>query len=531
MNKQVAGLILLGFIIAFSWALGYAEDIQAHSSVTTFVQQSSLRAPEGPISEVIQPEEARDVIAITLSIDEVSRLALENSLDIQIAQFDAYMGRTSLEKEESIFDTVLDAGIGYQRNKKETSSTLAGTDTRQTVYSAGLEKKLPTGTTASFDLDGKKYRTDNTFVSLNPYHEAEVGISLTQELGKNFFGLADRAEISVTKLDIENSDFTSLGKIEEALADVQRAYWFLVLKDEIISVVEDMLEKAEKLYHGYQERLPLGLVEDADLLAVEAMVRSRAADLAIAGLEKKTAKNKLLFLLNQGEFSQDIVPLDQLGTQMQEPDFYAALREAIKKRRDYKEAENDLEVNRIELVVKKNSLWPEIDLQASFSRNNLDTTSGKAWGRLGENSNDEALFEISFKVPLENREARSNLQKERLKKEKLLLSLKRVERLILQQLNDQVNQVNTVKQQVEHYQDIADIHNRKLVAQIKRMIYGRSDSETLITYEDDLLKARRQLAEYRYDYRVSEIDLAASQNALLDRYWKDPLGGGEYEDL
>ncbi|RKY38424.1 MAG: hypothetical protein DRP76_04495, partial [Candidatus Omnitrophota bacterium] len=39
-----------------------------------------------------------------LSIDDVSRLALENSLDIQITQFDILISQTSLLKAESIFD-------------------------------------------------------------------------------------------------------------------------------------------------------------------------------------------------------------------------------------------------------------------------------------------------------------------------------------------------------------------------------------------------------------------------------------------
>ena len=526
------GIIFLVIIIVGARApAAFADGAKAQEPEAPQEAETFNPAPEDILPVGPEPEEESLLVALTLSIDEVSRLALENSLDIQIAQYDAYMSRTSLEREESIFDTMLDAGVSYDRDKKESSSTLAGTDIRQTQYSLGLEKKFPTGTTASVDLDGKKYRSDSSFVSLNPYHEAEAGISLTQELGKNFFGLADRAKISVTKLDIENSDFTSLDDIENALADVQKAYWYLVLRYEIVSILEDMLEKAEKLFKAYQERYPLGLVEEADLLSVEALAKSRAADLAIAGLLRETAKNELLFLLNHGEFSQEIIPLDQLSMEMKSPDFYQVLRQAIKNRRDYKEAENNLAINKIELVVKKNALWPEIDLQATFSRNNLDATYGKAWGKLAGSSNDQAQLGISFKVPLENKEARANLSRERLKKEKLLLVLKRIERLILRQLNDDVSQVNTEQNQVLSYENIVEIHTKKLAEQIKRMLQGRSDTETLILYEEDLLNARRRLVEYRYSYRASVIDLEVAQNVLLDKYWEDPLGRQGYEDI
>ena len=78
-------------------------------------------------------------------------------------------------------------------------------------------------------------------------------ISITQELGKNIFGLADRADIKITKLDIENSEFTSLDSIEDSLSEAQKAYWKFVLKTEEVLIKQDMLKQAEKLYKIYQK--------------------------------------------------------------------------------------------------------------------------------------------------------------------------------------------------------------------------------------------------------------------------------------
>ncbi|NQT28444.1 MAG: TolC family protein, partial [Candidatus Omnitrophica bacterium] len=160
---------------------------------------------------------------IELSLEDVSRLALENSLDIQIAQYDAYISRTSLDDAQSIFDTIFSAGAAYSRDKKAQASTIAGSQTKEHSFSLGLEKKLPTGTTLSLDATAAKTRSDFTFSSLNPYNEALVELTVKQELGKNFFGLADRADIKLTKLDIENSEFTALDDIEEILYQAQKA--------------------------------------------------------------------------------------------------------------------------------------------------------------------------------------------------------------------------------------------------------------------------------------------------------------------
>ncbi len=491
-NKFISFIIGVVFILSFPPERGYSQ------------QEESLAA-------------------LKLSLEEVTEIALHNSLDIQIAKFDAYMERTSLQNAESVFDTIFTAEASYNRDKKEQASSLAGTDTKEHKFALGLEKKLPTGTTLSLDAATTKSRTNSGYTSLNPYNEAELEFSLTQELGKNFFGLADRADIKITKLDIENSDFTSLDDIEGALYSVQESYWNLVLKEEELSIARNMLKEAKKLFKIYQEKKSLGLVEKSDLLSLEALVKTRQSDVAIALLGRDTAKNDLLFLINKGDFSQEIIPEDSLVCGAKIIDLYQALTEAVKSRRDYKRKKNDLKRNDIDLVVKKNALWPQIDLEATFSRNNLDSSRGGAWDDLTGESNDEVLFKLSFKLPLERREERSELEKTRLEKSKYLLEFKRIERLILQEINNKVNQVNTMQNQVKLFETTVKLHKQKLKEQVKRLHYGRSNSDTLIQYEEDLLKAKRSLAQSLFKYRVGLIELEVTQNILLDKYWQDPL--------
>jgi len=460
---------------------------------------------------------------IELSLEDVSRLALENSLDIQIAQYDAYISRTSLDDAQSIFDTIFSAGAAYSRDKKAQASTVAGSQTKKHSFSLGLEKKLSTGTTLSLDATAAKTRSDSTFSSLNPYNEALVELTVKQELGKNFFGLADRADIKLTKLDIENSEFTALDDIEEILYQAQKAYWNLVLKNEELAIREDIFNSAKHLYEIYQSKHSIGLVEESELLAIEALVYTRESDLAVAGLEFETAKNNLLFLLNQGDFKDKIKPKDKLSADSDKVNLYQMLEESIGSRRDYKRIKNELKKSKIDLVVKKNALWPQIDIEATFARNNINSQRSSAWEGISGNSNDEISLGLTIEVPLENREAKAELEKIRLEDCQLLLRLKRVERLILQEINDKVNQVNTSDNQVKLYRSIIKLHQKKLDNQIKRIGYGRSNADTLIQYEDDLLKTRLALATSLYTYRVSLIGLDLTKNVLLDKYWQKPL--------
>ncbi len=465
----------------------------------------------------------KDLGPIELSLKDVTSIALDNSLDIQIAKFDAYIERTELDRHESIFDTILEAEISYNKDKKAAASSLAAGETKTKTISFGLEKKTSTGTTIELDLSGTKTRTDSSVATLNPYHEALAEISITQELGKNIFGLADRSDIKITKLDIKNSEFTSLDSIADSLSEAQEAYWKFVLRTEQLLIKQDMLKEAQKLYKIYQDKLELGLVEESELLAIQALVKTRKSDVNLAIFNKESAKNNLLFLINRGDFEQEISSQDVLACQTRKADLYEALRQATENRRDYKAMKNELKRNDIDLVIKKNALWPEIDLEATYARNNIDSDRGNAWSDLDSKSNDQIGISLSFKVPLENREAKSALEEAKLKKQQYLLKFKRLERLILQEINDQVNQVNTSQNQVRLFEETVKIHQEKLDQQVKRLNSGRSNADTLISYEEDFLNARLSLAEHLYEYRISLIDLDLAKNALLDKYWKEPL--------
>jgi len=119
-----------------------------------------------------------------------------------------------------------------------------------------------------------------------------------QELGKNFFGIQDRSDIKITKIDIENSGYTSLESIEQTIAETQIAYWDLVLAIEHRNIEKSMVEQAKKLHELHQEKLKDGLVEYPEAFASEANFKNRLNELKLAENEVKTKVNVLKLILN-----------------------------------------------------------------------------------------------------------------------------------------------------------------------------------------------------------------------------------------
>ncbi|MCF7894973.1 MAG: TolC family protein [Candidatus Omnitrophica bacterium] len=460
---------------------------------------------------------------INLSFQLISELALGNSLDVQIARYDAYIKQTELKKAESIFDAFLDLEANYTYDKKDTVSDLVGTNKKNVTYSAGITKKLFTGTTLSLDAESIKEKTNSSSITLNPNYESLAEVSISQELGKNFFGLADRADIKITKLDIENSDFSSLDKIEQSLFAAQEAYLNFLRIDKEFTIRGDMLAKAKELFQIYKKKFSLGIAEKPELLAIKALVKRRISELEVASLERLKAKNNLFFLLNISKINKEIKAVDDLFIQTEKAGLYQALREAINYRRDYKQIKNELKKNNIQVIVKKNALWPEIDLEASFARNNIGGSYSDSINNFTDESHNQISVGVSVKLPLENNKAQAELKAVELQGKKNLILFKKIERLILKDINNKVSNVNSYFSQIKTNQEIVEIQQEKLTLEKKRLEAGLSSADIIIDYHQDLLKSRLSLVDSLFKYRVSIIDLELVKNSLLDKYWNESL--------
>ena len=460
---------------------------------------------------------------IELSLEDVSLLALENNLDIQIVKLDYYISRHNLDKTKSIFDSVLEAEAGYTKDKSAKNSVFAGNEEEIRDYSLGLKKKFPTGTTLNFQTGYSRDRTDSSYALYSPSLESSASVSITQELGRNFFGFLDRGEVKITKLDIENSKFSSLDHIELYLAHIQKAYWFLVAAFERLRIYRDMFKEAKRLYNIYKNKLKIGLVEKPDLLAAEANMNLRKSEVLDALMALDNAKRQLLFLLNKDNINIDVKAKDDLGENVSFVDLFSCLNTAVKSRRDYQRAKSNVEINKISLQMKKNSLWPQIDLEASFAKNGISSDYKNSIKAVSSDDNSSFSVGIKFSLPLENRYARAEYSQQKLKKAQSLLSLKKVEKQILLDINNQVVYVNTLVNRVNTQKNVVDLQLKKLKAEEEKLKYGRSSSDIIIRYQNDLLEAKFELTSLLYAYQCALIDLKTKENSLLNKYWQDNL--------
>ncbi|MFC1807856.1 TolC family protein [Candidatus Omnitrophota bacterium] len=449
-----------------------------------------------------------------LNIEEVNSLALEHNFDIQVYKLDQKISEEDLLDAQSVYDTTLDGTYEYNEDRLKRASVILGERQVAISESADLSKTLPTGTVLSLGGSHIKQSSDSVFNTLNPYHESEAHISVTQSIGQNFLGIIDRNTVKITGLAVENSGYTSLDKIELELAQTQKAYWNLILAFEDTALTEKILQSAKDLYSAYKRNFDRGMVEEPELFAVEANLRKRQRDVVLANNKLNMALNRIRLKL---ALARNVVvePKDDFNPVKLETRFDEVMCTALNNRRDYKVAKNNIISKGLSLSMKKNSLWPEIDITGTLKKNGLNQEFSDSVTEITSDDFPEYTVGVVFSFSLEASESRAEYSKAKLQKAKALIELKKIECQILVQTHDAYMHVKNMFESLHLQKEASELEHKKYMGEKDRFEKGRSNTDTLIRYQEDDLRANLAYLASLYAYEEALIDLKVSINKLL----------------
>ena len=454
---------------------------------------------------------------ITLSLNKVLELALINNFDVQLALYDRNIKETDIDKTKSIYDTVLKLSADYGYDKSAKPSVILGSTSHTGNINAEVSKKFITGTDVTVGYGITRESTDSAFTSLNPLYESALEMTFTQPLLYNFFGMQDWGEVRIARIDVRNFDLETLDKIEQNLADVEKAYWDVVLALKLVEVGERMYKRAEDFYNINVTKADLGTSETADLLDAEANMESRRTELEVEKDTLMTTINKLKLLVNHPETEKDILPIGNINIQDEKVHFIPSLRRAFEKRRDYKRARDDIKSKDIKFDMKRNARWPELDLEGSLRLNGIERMPGSAAGATFSDRNPDYYAKVTFSFPFEDRSARSEYDAAKNEKAKVLVNFKKTEKTIVTEIDDRVREVNVNINKAKQRMRIEVLQKKKLSAEEKQYEYGRSNSDTIVRFQQDLLQAKIAALRALREYKDSMIDLYVAENIFLEK--------------
>ncbi len=459
--------------------------------------------------------------AIHLSPEKVKDMVLERSFGVKQAQMTREAASESIPEAKGVFDTILSGATSYQLDERKQPNPIFGTRTDLITWGLGLSKELsPTGTTLGLSLDNEWTKTTGSLQINNqpiipPYgrYEPILGFSLSQPLMKNAFGMLDRGAVKEAKHYYSSADNTIRREIDKLIRDALADYWVLFFTRRQLKSIERYIAFAQNFLNTTLEERTLGISEDTDVLAARANLLSRKNEYAAYKELERDAQEKLRQALELEPY-EELVLSDRLPPKIRiKNGIEDMIAQAFEKRGDYLAAVEEVGRQRVRLKMAKNRRWPQLDLVSTLELNEIDRSYANA---LGDMDSPNFTVGLNLQIPLENRAARADARRKEAERARAVFALKDLENRISNEITLLAQTVGKRLDIVESTQRTLDLHVEKQKLEMGKYRQGRSSSDLVIRYQDDTVRAERNLFEAWLLYKKSLLDLKLAQGAMVE---------------
>jgi outer membrane protein TolC len=480
-----------------------------------------------------------------MSLNDCIRMALERNLTILVGdsvklgdtadldvQSEGKLGlqRSRLEMESlyGYYDPLFFSRVGqvYQDSPGTidgVGTLTAGRKTWNEIFEFGLGGTLPSGT--RYELAAEMTRTSHDEPQvLGPSsafaYAPFVGITVTQPLLKDFWIDRGRVDIKLAKSFVKQSEFAFQLLVMDVVHRVAATYFdFLAARDEI-KVQEKALELANELVAENRRKAEGGAIAALEVRQSESQAATAKADLSEAIFVAQQADNLLKALITH-EFNtiQPVIiePTEKLIAVFQAVSVAESWRNGLEQRPDYLIAKQELESRDIALVYRKNQLYPALDVQGTYGRNGIGNTTSDSLDTIGDNRFPTYGGFIVLSVPVTRKAERSNYKSAKVAQQSAVLSLKRKEDAVLQEIDIAVKEVISRYQTIESTRLARVYAEEALQSEQNKLENGRSTSYDVLLAQRDLTEAASAEISALANYNKALHQLYFREGTTLER--------------
>ncbi len=478
---------------------------------------------------------------LPLTLQETVERVLKNNISISVQSYNSRINEQFIFYKKADFDPTIDFEFTLSEETRRSNRTanLQDRKSRNKDYDwdLSISQKFVTGGDYKFSMDSDKSETNSTFAYFNPVYSADLKLTVTQPLLKDFGIDINKREIYIAKNDQKISDHQFTEKVIDTLTEAENIYWDLVFSIEDLKVKETSLQRARDLEKQVKAQVDVGTLAELEILQAKSEVASRDEQLLNAQNLIEDNEDKLKNILNLAFDSEEglkkIIPADN---PVFEPGNKRPLEEALKAaltyRPDLLARKKELANRNIEAIYNENQMLPTLDLFGSLGLNGLsgDRNDGSNTINRRTGAYDTALFEafstefglwelgINLSYPLGNQAAKSQLATKRLEVAQLLLDIKDLEKNIVVEVREAHRQIETDIKRVQATRIARKLAEEKLNAEEKKFEVGLSTSFNVLEFQEDLAEEQSNTIKAIIDYNKSLNRLNQAIALTLDEH-------------
>lgn len=439
-----------------------------------------------------------------LDLEQCIKIGLENNLQLQNEKMRRDMAETEIVAAGKVYDTLLSVGGTHSDSKiPDAGSFYSGAGTEVTDASAELSRALPGGTRLSLEMRQTKLTMNNPVFEIPPY-SASASFSISQSLMRNAFGATDRALMRRAE---HGSDIAeNVYKREEELLALRivEVYWDLYAARRGYEAVSESIGLAQRLLEVNRRREKDGLLDATDVLAAEAALAVRSADLLELSNRVDNASDMLTHVIQLPREEVDnvtfIYPTESQLSETGSDELARGVdlnKTAFENRTDFIALQARVIQAEINLDIQKDALRPDLKLIGTIARGQSDISFRDSLAVEESEWVVGARFETSFGKSME----RSNCRKAELALKEAENNLNDIKDAISRECSSAQRSLVNADSRVEAVRRAMILLEKRLSEEEKKFEQGRSDSRWIIQAQDELTLARMSyhtaLAEYK----------------------------------
>jgi outer membrane protein len=509
----------------------------ALTAVLSFGQSSRIRL--GPVEKAEQ-----DGTAMRISLQDLTKLALQNNLDIAISNTNEELYLKKVLQAHGPYDPAFTIGLGAQSsirpNTNQTNiSKSASNSTTYDYWNFQFTRNLPTGGGVLANFSSNRSDTNQLFALFSPQYNAVASIQVTQPLLRNRRIDLSRGTIKVANLDVNISDSQFKQTVTNTIAGIQGLYWDLVAAIGEYSIQKDSVKLAQITVNNNREKVRIGVLASIEITVAQADQANREVDLLRAQQVINVAENNLRALISNDRtndiWQKTIVPIDTPEFSEYKMDLDQAIDNALRYRPELAQIDLQVRQNSIYDSVGNNQRKWQVDLVGAFGAvgvggpQTIDQDTGKplitaalvggvgtAYRTLFTQGYRNWFVGFNVQIPLRNRTLEGQMGQLQVQKRQLLMTRKNTEQKIIVQIRNAYQDLETSSLRVETAKVAQQLAEEQLSGETQRFQAGLSSNFLVLQRQRDLSAAQWAELAALIAYKKAVISLEQAMYTLLE---------------
>lgn len=480
---------------------------------------------------------------IKLSLNEARITALQNNRDIKIEKENIEISLGEIQFQKGVFDPILNLSGNYRNSENPTASTFieSGSTNEEEYFAQGnIEGKLPTGTFYNIlDFSVSRLETDSPVETLSPNVFTSLGITIGQELLRDFGFDANLAQYRVAKRSNIIAQEELEQRVSEVLLDVEAFYWNLVAAEENLDLANTALDLANDLLRRNTIQVEVGVLPRVVISQAKSEVAAREVDLIRAENTLRAAKDNLLNILTLPLYF-DIETTDEPQITIKNPDEEEALKQAIEKRPELQQAELDVNNKEDQKKFFSNQRLPQLAIQGTVNLQGLggeenpntlsfggDATETEPISDLFDQQSDafrniyDANFPTwqvlaTFSYPLFNWKARGDYTRASADLNKSIITYKKTKDDVALDIRNAIRELENKLREIEASNTAVSLAEEVLDNEEKRLEAGIGTTREVLEAQRDLINERTLQITAITDYNIALATLERAKGTIIE---------------